>query len=59
MSDVNALDGTAPGGNEGSAFSFAEVAARDGLGVAFDLFRRLAINVSWQLMQNMPCEVLA
>ena len=57
----------APGGREGSAFSLgsavvpfcAAVPFGAGLGVAFVLFRRRAIRLSWQAMQKMPCEVRA
>ena len=59
----NALDGAAPGGNDGSAFSTDGVepcpGGGPGLGVAFAFFRRRAIKLSWQLMQKMPCDVRA
>ena len=60
MSGEKALCVAAPGGSEGSAFSLTGITAFcPGLGVPFAFFRRLAIKLSWQLMQKMPCDVRA
>jgi hypothetical protein len=59
---VNAPGGIAFGGRAGSdlstcteSFSLAFICAA----AALDFFRLLAISDSWQLIQNMPCDVLA
>lgn len=49
------------GGRAGRDFStMTESLSRDfAWAAALDFFRRLAMSDSWQLMQKMPCEVLA
>lgn len=58
-----ALGGIALGGRAGSDFSIiiGEFSFSRALAwaAALDFFRRLAMRDSWQLMQKMPCEVLA
>lgn len=66
-SGEKALSVAAPGGSEGRAFStVVDVVVDPGPLVPpvadlvpFAFFRRLAIKLSWQLMQKMPCEVRA
>jgi hypothetical protein len=59
VSGEKALEGTAPGGSDGNAFSLTCPVPLGCLGAAFVRFRRFAIRASWQFMQKMPCEVRA
>jgi hypothetical protein len=60
VSGENALEGTAPGGREGSAFSLTDIEPlAPPLAPVFVLFRLRAIKASWQLIQKMPCDVRA
>jgi hypothetical protein len=58
LSFEKALGGIALGGSAGRDFSATASFSR-AFACALDFFLRLAIRDSWQLMQNMPCEVLA
>lgn len=62
MSGVKELDGTALGGRAGRLLSNTGAAPLTPLGaclLVFAFFRLLAIKLSWQLMQKIPCDVLA
>jgi hypothetical protein len=57
-----ALGGMAFGGSAGKDFSMTigdPSFSRAFAWAAFDFFLRLAIRDSWQLMQKIPCDVLA